>query len=153
MKWGFCVKVSNGRNNINYQWPRGKYCILRSGNHCPTGFNHGEIYWDDEDRNNGNRHRGTMPDGVYNSNTRMFFCCRNDGSTSTPIILPINRPFILMPTQHGRVCQAVFKMRVSHQFFRWDDEDSRNRDSKSGVYPLDEGGSKNHKLYFCVYQR
>ena len=152
MKWGFCVKVSNGRNNINYQWPRGKYCILRSGNHCPTGFNHGEIYWDDEDRNNGNRHRGTMPDGVYNRNTRMFFCCRNDGSASTAIILPTNKPFILMPTQHGRVCQAVFGMRVSRQFFRWDDEDSRNKDSKSGVYPLDEGGSKNHKLYFCVYK-
>ena len=26
-------------------------------------------YWDDEDRNNGNRHRGTMPDGVYKNAT------------------------------------------------------------------------------------
>ena len=154
MRWEFCIKVSNGKDNINYDWPKGKYCILRFGNHCPTSFETGEVYWDDEDSRNSNKHSGKMPDGVYDRNTRMFFCCRNDGETSKPIILPTNRPFILMPTQKGRACQSVFRMRVSRQWFRWDDEDDNNKSLIRGEsHPFDEGGPHNHKLYFCVYQK
>ena len=153
MTWGFCLKESNNRNNLDYKWPKGKYCILRYRGNCPSGFQSGFIYWDDENHRNRNSHTEPMPYGNYYHNTRIYFCCRNDGSTTTPIILPANRPFILMPTNRGRECQAVLGMRWSRQFFQWDDEDSHNRDAKKGSYPYDDGGRHNHRLWFCVYQR
>ena len=149
--WEFCIKVSNNKNTIDHKWPRGKYCIFQAGGSCPKGFRGGAIYWDDENHRNGNKHGGTLPDGHYTANTLMYFCCRNDGSTATPIILPTNRPFILMPTQRGRLCQSVFGMKVSRQWFHWDDENRRNRSYRRGFHPYDVGGKHDHTLVFCYY--
>lgn len=146
MKWQFCIKVSNGK--YNYQWPPGRYCILKKAT-CPPKFTPGHIYWDDEDKNNRNDEGGYLPDGSYSTNTRIDFCCRNDGSTADHIILPTNKPFILVAT--GTLCQNVYGMNVSHQWFKWDDEDDDNNDSGSG--PYDDGGSRNHKLHFCYYTK
>jgi len=49
---------------------------------------------------------GTLPDGVYNRNTRIFFCCRNDGPASLPIVLPTSAPFYLL--KFGDQCQKVW---------------------------------------------
>lgn len=45
-----------------------------------TGFGRGYIFWDDETSRNGNRHTQlleALPDGTYDENTRMYFCCRS----------------------------------------------------------------------------
>ena len=153
MKWGFCIKVSNKHNNINTPWPKGKYCIFRVGGFCPAHFQKGYIRWDDENSHNRNHAGGILPDGQYKRDTIIDFCCRNDGSTATPIILPTNRPFILMPTQRGRLCQAVFGMKVTYQWFKWDDEDSHNKSFRGGSHPYDASGKHDHWLSFCLYHR
>ena len=48
---------------------------------------------------------GTLPDGVYNRNTRIYFCCRNDGPADLPIVLPTTVPFYLL--KFGDQCQQV----------------------------------------------
>lgn len=40
------------------------------------GFNSGSIYWDDEDTSTDNAHGGALPDGSYNDDTRIDYCCR-----------------------------------------------------------------------------
>ena len=39
------------------------------------------------------------------------------------------------------------------QVVKWDDEDSSNKNSKSGAHPMDSGNSANHNLHFCYYER
>jgi len=48
---------------------------------------------------------GKLPDGVYNRNTKIFFCCRRDGSADLPIVLPTSVPFYLL--KFGDSCQKV----------------------------------------------
>ena len=151
MQWEFCIKVTNGENNINYPWPEGTYCILKKGN-CPNNFHTGGIYWDDEDNKNANKEGGTLPDGdLYGRNTRIDFCCRRDGSTENLIVLPTNKPFILVAaTNH---CQQVYGMHLSQQWFYWDNEDNNNADSVDRYAPYEDGGNDNHKLHFCYYTK
>jgi len=40
------------------------------------GFNEGFLFWDDEDSGNANERGGTLPDGDYTSNTKVYYCCR-----------------------------------------------------------------------------
>ena len=147
MKWEFCMKLSNF-DTVNYQWPKGQYCILKKYG-CPSGFGDGSVYWDDEDEDNENSVGGTLPDGSYDRNTRIDFCCRQDGDPGTAIVLPTSRPFILVAAT-GR-CQKVHGMSESLQWFYWDDEDDDNEDSRDGMSPYDTGGRGNHKLHFCYY--
>jgi len=48
---------------------------------------------------------GSLPDGVYNRNTRIYFCCRADGPASLAILLPTAVPFYLL--KYGEHCQKV----------------------------------------------
>jgi len=48
---------------------------------------------------------GVMPDGVFDRNTKIFYCCRMDGNPGDPIFLPSSEPFFLMKI--GGVCQQV----------------------------------------------
>ena len=48
---------------------------------------------------------GAVPDGEYGENTKMFFCCRQDGSPRVPAVLPNTQPFVLFPV--GSRCQRV----------------------------------------------
>ena len=48
---------------------------------------------------------GTTPDGEYDRNTRIYFCCRNDGPATRAIELPTTSPFHLL--KWGDQCQKV----------------------------------------------
>ena len=48
---------------------------------------------------------GTVPDGVYDRNTKIYYCCRDDGHFTTPIVLPTEVPFYLI--KKGEHCQQV----------------------------------------------
>ena len=148
IRFFYCVKTSRGSSG--YQWPKGTYCIAKRGS-CPTGFNkHGSIYWDDEDSNNKNRRWGTLPDGRYDTNTEVQYCCRNDGRHSTPMTLPIMERFILY--RYGGRCQLVRGMRYSQLYIKWDDEDAGNDNNCKGDHP-DASCNNNQELYFCYYSR
>jgi hypothetical protein len=55
----------------------------------------------------GNKQSGALPDGVFDANTKLWFCCRDDGPYSSPISLPIDRPFILLQNSESNYCQTV----------------------------------------------
>jgi len=48
---------------------------------------------------------GVLPDGSYNKNTKVEYCCRKDGSAERPIRLPSSAPFYLY--KFGDACQEV----------------------------------------------
>lgn len=148
IKTYFCIKTSQTTSAHDQTWQKGTYCLLKYGN-CPTGFSSGYIYWDDEDLNNDNSKGGTLPDGTYDKNTKIYYCCRHDASHQIPIFLPTDRPFILL--RYGNSCQSVHGMQVRDLYVKWDDEDLGNKDSTGGMHPLDDGGSDDHRLHFCYY--
>ena len=85
LKTYYCTKTSDGTSG--FAWPRGKYCIARYGGSCPSGFYKGYIHWDDENSDNINRKHDPVPDGNYDCNTRINFCCRSDGNVNEPMLL------------------------------------------------------------------
>ena len=50
-----------------------------------------------------------LPDGDFASDTRLEFCCRDDGYTSTPMSkLPNTDPLVLFPNKHNKgKCQEI----------------------------------------------
>ncbi|XP_078309546.1 uncharacterized protein LOC111106113 [Crassostrea virginica] len=57
------------------------------------GFQTGSVYWDDEDRNNKNSYGGVLPSGDFGRNTRIDYCCREDGPYDNAVQLPTTQPF------------------------------------------------------------
>ena len=113
-----------------------------------TGF----VYWDDSDpdgvnKKNFNDKNGTLPDGVYNSNTRIEFCCRTDGNKNDAIALTSEKPFFLLAYESPK-CQMV---KWATEWIYYDTEEHRNADNRSGAFPYDAG--VNHPtIYYCYYQ-
>ena len=143
----YCVKTY--RRPGYTSWPSGTYCIAKKGS-CPRRFSEGSVFWDDEDYRNQNSRYGTLPDGIYNQNTKIRFCCRRDGSVNTSIRLPTTRPFYLY--RYGRRCQRVHGMRVVNDYIRTDDEDYHNINSCIGAHPAGSCG-RNIRINFCYYSR
>jgi len=133
--------------------------LCRYGSKCPDdAFQEGRIIWDDEDSDNINHVKPSgqdstvMPSGEYDRNTKIDFCCRNDGSITTPMLLPTANSFVLWQYQ-TRGCQRVRGMNSRELFILWDDEDDDNIDSCSGSHPYNENCSRNHHIWMCHYYR
>lgn len=94
----------------------------------------GAVQWDDKDILNVNQHGGILPDGVYNSNTKINYCCQSMGRWFDPIRLPIHRPFYLLPHNNSTLprCQLV-KWAVSRlEYIDYDTVDIKSVDKSSG---------------------
>jgi len=118
---------------------------------CPlyhTGFTIGWIKWDDEDSNSRNKYSGTLPQGEYGGDTKMYFCCRSDGFPTNAIVLPNKSPFVLL--KFGYQCQHVQDMKVREEFFKWDCEDSNTYNTRGGTLPAGYV-SKDIKIHYCYY--
>ena len=101
---------------------------------------------------NKNKNEGELPEGKYDENTVINFCCRSDNASPTNAIqLPTQEPFVLY--RHGRKCQKVMGMRVVDDYILWNNEFSFNKDETGGSVPDDDidGGKKKHKLHYCHY--
>lgn len=127
----------------------GQYCIYKKAD-CPKGFQEGYVYWDDEDYKNINKKGGTLPDGVYDRDTLIKYCCRADGDKFTPVTLPVMSSFYLMMSNTSE-CQRVKGAVATKEFIRFDNEDSGNKDRQYGSHPYG-AGIRNHKLYYCYYE-
>ena len=144
----FCVKEEHQSFN-EMAWPRGSYCVARKDT-CPDGFDEGFIKWDDKDLFNKNGRMGALPDGEFDKNTKIFFCCRNDASSNKAIVMPTYDPFVLY--RYTGHCQAVKGMTVQEDFIEWINEGVRNRDEVSRVHPDNYSvEKKRHKLHYCHY--
>lgn len=151
-----------GNNNFMYQhfcvsstlspgaaWPRGSYCINRKGDHCPSGFETGSIYWNEERTGSVAAVTGVVPDGVFTAaNSKIFYCCRNDSSTNEPIYLPKARPFYLY--RFKGTCQQVAGMDVTPEFMQFD-TDTTNTDAYDNDYHPD-GRINDVRIELCYYQ-
>ena len=63
------------------------------------------MLWDDENEDERNELGGEVPEGTYDSDTKIWYCCREDGFASNPIYLPTDNPFFLL--RNGHQCQKV----------------------------------------------
>lgn len=124
----------------------GKYCIYKKGV-CPLGLGEGFLYWDDEDRNNVNKDGGSLPEGEYGLDTRIFFCCRTDGDKSDPVPLPLSKPFYLL-AYGSSDCQLVKGAIAITEYIIFDNEDVNNQDSSGGVHLY----ANSSFIYYCYYQ-
>lgn len=155
MEQKFCMKTQSRTSTYDLPWPEGKYCIYKKGDSCPEGFEEGSVKWDDQDSfwgTNGNKITGALPKGRYDSDTRIFFCCRDDGYTTNVINLPTGKPFVLFKYTHQ--CQFVTNAKIKEGFFHWDNEDSIPHASESeGKHPFLEENHNNLKVHYCYYYK
>jgi len=96
------------------RWPDGKYCIYKKGSSCPTGLDEGFVIWDDENKDNKNSREGVLPEGLFNEDTKIFFCCSTTGSASQEIALPNKAPFLLF-AYDSILCQKVSLSKTNKQ--------------------------------------
>ena len=109
------------------------------------------MYWDDEDYKNKNKKGGILPDGVYNADTKIYYCCQTNGNWFDSIELPVSKPFYLLPSnsvRDGPKCQMV-KWAVSYlEYIVFDTNDQYNGDTQSRAHLFLQG----RKLYYCYYE-
>ncbi|XP_021365717.1 sushi, von Willebrand factor type A, EGF and pentraxin domain-containing protein 1-like [Mizuhopecten yessoensis] len=148
--WHFCTKTDANENTGPSVWPAGTYCIMMYGDYCPTGFSSGYIYFDEEDLDNTIRPMsGALPKILGTYDTELYFCCRSDGSKSTPMSMMTNTPFVLF-SHSGSGCQSVQDMASNPGHTYFDNENLFNIDSYSGSIP-DAVGPPNWYIHYCYY--
>ncbi|XP_076113191.1 uncharacterized protein LOC143080917 [Mytilus galloprovincialis] len=143
----YCTKTTSSGSG---SWPSGNYCFARYGGSCLSGFTTrfttGFIYWDDEDNANANSKWGVLPNGVYDRNTKIYYCCKSDGSPYSYINLPTSKPFYLY--KYTSTCQRVRGMTVREESIKMDDEDNQNNSSDGGTHPKKTDTTE---VYYCYY--
>ena len=130
----------------------GQYCVYKKGE-CPVGLTSGFVYWDDDDDDNGhenlNNRRGTLPDGYYGINTKIYFCCKTDGNKNDAVLLPTKSPFYLL-AYNSTKCQMVKWAVATAEWIYYDTEDYHNVDGREGAFPH-EAGKQHPTIYYCYY--
>ena len=127
----------------------GQYCIYKKGN-CTKGLTEGYVHWDDEAVKNTNDKGGTLPDGIYDEDTLIYYCCRTDGDKFTPMPLPLISPFYLK-AYNSSECQRVEGAISTEEYILYDTEDESNKDKRHGSYPYG-ARSKNPRISYCYYK-
>ena len=151
----FCMKTnqSSATDVGRPKWPFGEYCIYKKGSTCPKGMLEGWVLWDDENGKTGvnlNFQSGSVPNGRYNQDTKIFFCCQTVGSSSSPVELPIDKPFYLIAFNNKK-CQEVSKTIHTTEFIRYDTENTNNHDKQGYHYPYGADLYLPY-IYYCYYQ-
>ncbi|XP_071954205.1 uncharacterized protein [Antedon mediterranea] len=146
----FCMKTIDKFTPYDRDWPDGEYCIFK-GKHsdCPTGLEQGMIAWDDEDKHNSNWYTGSLPDGVYDYNTKIYYCCQRNGYAEQPIYLPTDVPFYLFP--YEQQCQAVKGMKHNMERLRFICNKQSNGNHETKPHPFRHGGRPIQEIYYCYY--
>ncbi|XP_074610958.1 uncharacterized protein LOC141865538 isoform X3 [Acropora palmata] len=131
----------------------GQYCIYKR-DRCPSGLKEGFVRWDDDDVDgsslNKNDKGGTLPEGIYDQNTKINFCCRTDGRKSHPVLLPTRDPFLLL-AYGSEKCQMVKGTVATQEWIHYRTETSSNADKSNGAIPY-RGGQRHPTIHYCYYQ-
>ncbi|XP_073244994.1 uncharacterized protein [Porites lutea] len=149
----FCVKNDTETDESRPKWPDGTYCIYKKGYFCPQGFHEGYVFWDDNNGINGtnnNSRTGELPEGVYNQDTLIYFCCKKTGSAMKRISLPVNTPFYLLAFE-AAICQEVEGAVYSLEYIVFDTEDTNNQDARFYPYPY-AAHRRDPTIYYCYYR-
>ena len=149
VKRTFCMKRNTGKQTKF--WPDGSYCIYKGMRQlCPRNMITGWVKWDDEDYKNKNKAGGSLPDGSYNKDTVIRFCCQNSGNWYDSIELPVSQPFYLLTSNSVSKpkCQMV-KWAFSYlEYVVFDTNHPDNKDEQGGQHVFLHG----RKLYYCYYE-
>lgn len=116
-------------------------------------MNEGHISWDDLDGGK-NKHDGVLPDGDYikDGDTKIYYCCRDQGSWYDAITLPVRVPFFLLPHK-SKNCQRVKWAMSTLEYITYDTEDDQNRDEFKDSYPYTENTQITlPTIYYCYYE-
>ena len=110
----------------------------------------GFVYWDDDTYLNKNNESGTLPDGVYNTDTKIEFCCRTDGNKDKPVVPPPRSHFTCLLTSLQGVKWSKWAA-SSLEWIYYDTEHWYNYDERGGAYPYN--AAKQHPtIYYCHYR-
>ena len=119
----------------------------------------GSVRWDDEDFGNVNQHGGILPEGVYDSNTKINYCCQSKGRWFEPIGLPIHRPFYLLPhnSSVSPRCQIVKWTMTWLEYIDYDTVDLGSVDKSYGDHVflehIDSGFISGFlRAFYCYYE-
>lgn len=130
----------------------GEYCIYKSEKYpCSKNMTSGWVQWNDEDWMNLNDKGGSLPHGIYNNETRIYYCCQTNGIWHESIELPVNKPFYLLTSNSVTTpkCQMV-KWAVSHlEYIVFDTEKSSEGDFQNGSHVFIK---PRRKVYYCYYK-
>ena len=127
----------------------GSYCIYKNGV-CPKNMTTGWVKWDDENFLNQNSIGKFRPDGSYDKDTMIRYCCQTDGHWYDSIELPISQPFYLLTSSSTDTpkCQ-IMKWAFSYlEYIVFDTEDTANGDDQGGEHLFLDG----EKLFYCYYE-
>ena len=136
----------------------GFYCVYKGkDNSCPKGMKEGSVKWDDEDLSNKNQKKGTLPDGTYDKNTMIKYCCQDEGHWYNAVQLPVDRPFYLLPHNSASLkypkCQLVKWANSFLEYIEYDTEDSNSGDYSNGSHVFIQlKGDSFPKIYYCFYK-
>ncbi|XP_028403904.1 uncharacterized protein LOC114526490 [Dendronephthya gigantea] len=154
----FCIKRQDGKILTTKKWPKGSYCIYQYGGTCPSGMVNGYIKWDDKSESEGNLNQnlGSLPEGKYDDNTKIFYCCQNQSSWHDVIELPNTSPFYLLPyksrLQNFKECQRVKWAHATLEYITYDTENNNNQDEFVGHHILTDELRGMPKVYYCYYE-
>ena len=113
----------------------------------------GWVNWNDEDGedyDNGNRKGGYLPNGSYDTNTLIDYCCQTDGNWYDSIELPVSQPFYLLTSSSTDTpkCQMV-KWALSYlEYIVFDTEDDASWHNEEPLHLFVDG----RKLFYCYYE-
>ena len=113
-------------------------------------MNAGWVKWDDENTQNTNQGGGSLPDGTYNQDTLIHYCCQTAGNWHDPIELPVSRPFYLLTSSSVSTpkCQMV-KWAFSYlEYIEFDTSRPDNANQQLGEHVFLQG----RKSYYCYYK-
>ena len=149
----FCVKDVDANDVSRPSWPDGRYCVYKKGTSCPFGLSEGWVFWDDKNEANKNTVQGTLPNGTYNQDTKIYFCCQTVGSVFDTIYLPVDKPFYLIAFKSyfstNPVCQEVHGAVATVEYITFATE--RSNITKVGV-PFPYGANAEpRRIYYCHY--
>ena len=129
----------------------GAYCIyMHNLYQCPKYMDEGWVRWDDENDRNANKKGGFLPDGLYNQNTYIRYCCQTAGHWYDSIELPVSQPFYLLTSSSTDTpkCQMVKWAFCYLEYIVFDTNDQYNRDYQGGEHLFLYG----RKLFYCYYK-
>jgi CUB/sushi domain-containing protein len=110
----------------------------------------GWVRWNDTNYKNENGNGGFLPDGSYDKNTKIYYCCQTDGNWYDSIELPVSQPICLLTSNSTDTpnCQVV-KWAFSYlEYIVFDTEDEINGDGQGGEHLFLDV----EKKYYCCYE-
>ncbi|GFR96298.1 metalloendopeptidase [Elysia marginata] len=147
----FCIHDSPPTEKA---WPGANLCLYRRGGECPDGFTEGFVQYNDLPTEvSPNTKSGELPDGVFDDNTKLEYCCANTGFSRDKLHLPSRKPFVLIK-RRGKDCQKVQGMHIEVNTLRIGNANDGETALVGGDHPMYKKDKKTQGYWtaYCNYK-